>query len=436
MGRHPDLTATAAPSYGRIFATFLPLALMWLMIGVEQPLVAAVVARLPDAGMNLAAHGVAFGIGVVIQSPTVQLLSASTALSGSSRSYRRLRLYSLALCTTVTAVHLVVGLTPLYVALATWLMGVPAEVARHSRGAFLLMTPYAFSVGFRRLWQGVLIRHGRAGIIPATMLLRMGAVVAAAAVGLLFPVLPGSSLGAATGSFGLLVGALVSGAFAGPIARRLAPGGEPMSWPDLNRFYLPMAATSVIMLATRPLLTTGVARSAFALESLAVWPVVAAMLFLFQSMAFSYQEVVVALYSGEESRQRLQRFAWVAAAALAVPYLFMVIPAVGGAWFRGVAGLPEDLVGHTRVPVLLLALVVPASLMQSYYRGVLIHRRRTVSLTVAIAINAATITGVLVAGIAFLSFSGVVLASCALVAAMVIEAAYLGYQAGATGGPS
>ena len=47
-------------SYRQIFFFWLPLASTWLMMAVEGPYLAAIIARLPDPTANLAAFGVAF----------------------------------------------------------------------------------------------------------------------------------------------------------------------------------------------------------------------------------------------------------------------------------------------------------------------------------------------------------------------------------------
>ena len=60
-------------------------------MGVELPLMSAVVARLPDPTIHLAAYGgVVFPIALIIESPIIMLLSASTALSKDWASYRKL----------------------------------------------------------------------------------------------------------------------------------------------------------------------------------------------------------------------------------------------------------------------------------------------------------------------------------------------------------
>ena len=67
-------------TFGRIFWFWLPLAAVWLMMGIEPPVVAAGVARLADPKVNLAAFGVSFAMALVLESPVIQLLGAATAL--------------------------------------------------------------------------------------------------------------------------------------------------------------------------------------------------------------------------------------------------------------------------------------------------------------------------------------------------------------------
>ena len=72
------------------------------------------------------------------------------------------------------------GLSPLYVRLATGVIGVPLPVAEASRAAFLMMAPWSAAIAYRRLWQGVLIRYDRtkrAGLTTAGRLSALGAVL-------------------------------------------------------------------------------------------------------------------------------------------------------------------------------------------------------------------------------------------------------------------
>jgi hypothetical protein len=71
-----------------VFSTWWPLATSWLFMGLELPAVSAALARLPDPTISLAAYGgVIFPLALLIESPIIMLLSASTALSKDLRSH-------------------------------------------------------------------------------------------------------------------------------------------------------------------------------------------------------------------------------------------------------------------------------------------------------------------------------------------------------------
>ena len=75
------MTAPAPLSQRSILLFWAPLAATWLMMAVEGPFLAAVIARLPEAKINLAAYGVAFAIAMLVESPVVMLMTTSTALA-------------------------------------------------------------------------------------------------------------------------------------------------------------------------------------------------------------------------------------------------------------------------------------------------------------------------------------------------------------------
>ena len=92
-------------TYKGILRFWLPLAGTWLMMAVEGPYLAAIMARLPDATVNLAAFGVAFAFAIIIESPVIMLMSASTALVEDGPSYRALRRFSYGLAFLLTGIQ-------------------------------------------------------------------------------------------------------------------------------------------------------------------------------------------------------------------------------------------------------------------------------------------------------------------------------------------
>ena len=134
-----------AVSPARVRQLWLPLALSWLLMAAEQPAVAGTIARLPEQKVQLAAWGsLVFPISLVIEGPIIMLLAASTALCGDVVRYRKVRRFMMVAGATLTVVHLVVALTPVYDWVTVGLFDAPPEVAEAARLPFLIMTPWGY----------------------------------------------------------------------------------------------------------------------------------------------------------------------------------------------------------------------------------------------------------------------------------------------------
>ena len=196
--------------YADIFRFWLPLGVMWMIMAIEQPAITAAIARLEDAEIHLAAFGVTMSLALVIESPVLQMLSAATALAKSRTAYLDLLRFMHLLALSLTAVHLLLAATPLGRIVFEHLLGVPQEVVEVTRTPLLIMTPFTAAVGYRRLWQGVLIRNGKTKAIALTTVIRLGATAIVLIVGLKRRSMNGSSLAALAITVGVMVGAIVS----------------------------------------------------------------------------------------------------------------------------------------------------------------------------------------------------------------------------------
>jgi hypothetical protein len=146
--------------------------------------------------------------------------------------------------------------------------------------------------------------------------------------------------------------------------------------------------TSIMALAARPLLAFGMNRSVLPVQSVAAWPSIQGFLFLFGSIALSFQEAVVAKAAADhDSIRPLRRLGILIAVCLGAVYA--ITAAVGGLrwWFRAVAGLAPSLVAIA-VPASILLMLNPVALVvRSYLSGLLVARHITKPLSVAVAIN-------------------------------------------------
>lgn len=409
-----------------VFFAWLPLAAMWILMAVEQPAITAVIARLPELKKQLAIFGVIFSFALVIESPIIQMLSAGTALGTSRRNYEQLLRFMHILGGVLTLLHLLLLITPLFDLLILRVVGMPEDFLADSRLAFLLMTPWTAAVGYRRLWQGVLIRRRRTAIIPLTMVARLLSSAVILSLGLIYRPLSGAALGGAALSIGVIAGAAASYFY----LRREVPNmpaaeEKPVSYGELFRFYYPLALTSFIILAARPILSVGIARAARPIDSLAAWPVIMGFIFLFNSMALSYQEIVISLQNEPGGREVLGRFARRLGLSLFVLFQLMVWTPLSRLWFQHISGLESELLELLPVGLLLLAFTSPVLTFISYRRGSLINAKRTVVVSRGVMVNLLCMVGSMFVLLLIPGIRGVTLASAAFLIAMSGEAGYL-----------
>ena len=417
-------------TYKRIFLMWLPLAGMWFLIGVEQPAITSIIARLADAKTQLAAFGVAFSFFLIMMSPVMQLLTTATALATDRKSYRTLFGFTLLLCGGMTLVQLIFECTPAFEFFCTRIFSIPPEVVEPARRSFIVMTPFVLFVGLRRLWQGVLIRYGKTSLVAIAMVARVVTVVVVLIGGVWLTRLEGATLG----GLALTVGAGASALATFLSVRRIvgkdmpeaAPqGGRTLTWRGLGTFYLPLGLTGVVNLAGQPLYTFGIALAVDSLDSLAVWPVVMAFQLMFVSVVFSYQDIVVALYKGEEEFKKLKRYSIRLAAASSVVLVLVALLPLSAMWYRYVSGLSPELETLTKLPMIVLTVVPALVTFISWYRGVLIVRKETVHVIRGALIYLSALSLTLFIGVSTLPVSGVLMAAIAWPAGLAAEALFL-----------
>jgi progressive ankylosis protein len=426
----------AGLTYGRIFRLWLPLAATWLMMSIEGPFLAAVIARLPDPIFNLAAYGVAFSFATIAEAPIIMILSASTTLVKDLQSYRQLRNFSLALNLGVTIVILLGLLPPIFGWIAKDLIGLPDSVAELTHRALLLLVPWPAAIGYRRFYQGILIRQNLTRrVAMGTMIRVMGMSVGAIVLFSYFE-LPGALVGAGALSIGVVLEAIGTQFMAWGVRARIekVSAGAPretqemLSLRQIADFYFPLALTSVIALGVQPTMIFFLGGSRRALDSLAVLPVISSLTFLFRSIGLSYQEAAIALLDGtRENFRRVSTFAVVVGLAATVGLCLIAFTPLVHVWFRSVSGLSPELSDFAVLPLQIFASIPFFSMQLAYQRAILVSGRATRSVTLSTMIEVATIVSVLYFTIHVLNWVGVVAAVVSLLAGRIVGNAYMMY---------
>jgi hypothetical protein len=426
----PDAVTAASPSLALIAQTWWPLAMSWLLMSIEGPAHSAVVARLPNAEVNLAAWGgIVFPLALIIESPVVMLLTASTALSRDWTSYRKLRTVAIVLGIIFTTLHTLVAFTPLYDIVARGIIGAPEAILEPGRTGLMIMMPWTMAIAYRRFQQGAMIRFGHTravGVGTAVRLCANGTVLVA---GFLLGTVPGIVVASGAVAVGVIAEAIYAGLRVQPIVERQirhAPRDtSPMTTRQFVSFYLPLALTSLISFFVSPLISATMSRMPSALDSLAAWPVVSGFLFVLRSPGMAYNEVVVALLDDDRAFRKLRRFATVLGTGLATVMGVIVLTPLSRLWFGNVMALPPNLRTIAGQALALALLLPPLTLLQSWYQGMIVNSKRTRAVTESVVVYLGVMVLVMGAGVLTQRFTGLLVATTALTIAALAQVAWL-----------
>jgi hypothetical protein len=399
-------------------------------MGTEMPFVNAVLSRLGEAERMIAAFGVVASLSLAIESPVIMLLATSTALARSPQSYAMLRRFVWHLMLGTTALHFLVGWSPLFDVIVVGWMKIPPSLVEPVRLGMRLMVFWSAAIAWRRFQQGVLIRFGQTRFVGQGTLLRLGASAGLATLLAVSGRVPGVAVGTLGLAFGVLVEAAYAHWAARPLVRtRFAPGlpntGPHLSYRDLVRFHAPLAASTLLYLSAQPLVAAALSRLPNPEQVLAAWPVAAGLLFISRSVALALPEVIIALIDERDSGPAIRQFCLRLGLVLTALLALVSFTPAAHFYFRTLIGVSERLASLAVVGGqvgLLLPLIIA---WQSWFRGQLTAQRATSALTVAMIANMLTMAAILVAGV-LLRAPGVALAAVALTLSTGVETLILG----------
>ncbi len=415
---------------GFVAKAWLPLAASWLLMSIELPSVSAVMARMADPQTNLAAYGsVVFPFALIIEAPIIMLLAASTALSKDKASYESLKSFTHRLSALLTIIHAIIAFTPLFDLLVVPAMDVPDQVVEPARLGMRLMLPWTWPIAYRRFCQGVLIRFGYSKDVTIGTGIRLVAMCSTLFVSSQVLVLPGVAVGACSVIAGVLAEALYAGARVQPVARKhlstVNPKDPPLRGSAFAAFYVPLGMTSLITLAAQPLCAAGMGRMPDEIESLALWPVMIGLIFMLQALGLAFNEVVVAHIEKPEARKALWQFTLVLCFGTGGLLALAAATPLAEFWLEDLSGLPPNMVEMGKV-AMWLAIPIPAMRgLNSWYQGMLVHRRTTRAITESVAIYMAVAAFVLGVGIQKEAWSGVLVAISAYSFGRILQSMWL-----------
>lgn len=406
-------------TYRKITIFWLPLAATWLMMALEGPFLAAVIARLNAPKFNLAAYGVAFSFALIIEAPIIMMMSASTALVKNRLSYIKMRHFTYLLNAIITGLMLIFLIPPVFDFIARDVIGLQEEVARLTHYSTLILLPWPAAIGFRRFYQGIMIRFNMTRRVAYGTIIRL-LTMSLTALMLYRTNLSGAYVGAFALSVGVVLEALMSRLMVGTIIKKLC--GEKEKHPEdtltysyILNFYYPLALTSILGLAVQPLITFFMGHSKMALNSLAVLPVINSLIFIFRSVGLSYQEVSIALMGGRgEGFRQLRNFSFFLASSVTLILGTIAFTDLSHFWFGTISGLSAELVSFAVLPTQILTVLPGLAVLLAFQRSIMVSVKKTRPVTGATAIEVLGIVIVLSIAIYYFNLVGATAAALAM----------------------
>lgn len=424
---------------------YVPLAVMVVLITVTHSIIDAGLARLPRPEEVLAGYAVAKSIALVLENPMFMVRQTTVSLVRDRRSYQMVRVGVLGLALLFFSLIACVAYIPsLAHVFLNQVMGLDGPAYAQARSAILIMPLLPLATGWRNFQQGLAILKRGNDLLPFATVARLIYLVA-----FVFGVAPalgmqGAIVGSAAFVGGLGIEMIVmslglkivlgrsKSAFLALRKKAKSGAAKPqgrtrMEWSDLGHFFLPLAATSLIMTGTLPLVNGFIARGAAPEVALAAYAVA---LSLGQTLAnpINMLHQVALTYVNEDdpgSSARVLRFFVVVTLSFTALIALVAFTPIGAWILRTAIGLPSGIATVAQACLGFFIVIALTSAAREYVWGILMQRRQTRSIGAAKAFTTVVMALVLAVGLKIAPESMAVVAAAGLASGSLVEALYL-----------
>ncbi len=419
-------------TFKRIFRFWVPLSATWLMMSVEGPFLSAIIARMLNPEFNLAAYGVAFSFAMIIEAPVILLMTASTALVKDLQAFRKLRNFTYALNTIATGLMFLLVVPSIFYFITIDLVKLPVEVAKLTHTALIILIPWPGAIGYRRFYQGILIRNNLTKRVAYGTVVRLSCMSLTALSLHFFTNVEGVVVGAGALAAGVTGEAIASKVMALGVLKKIKSGeirtaeSSNLTYRGIFKFYYPLALTSMITLGVQPMVTFFMGQSRMSLESLAVLPVISSFVFIFRSIGLSFQEVGIALMGkNKEGYVPLRNFAFMLGLIVISVLGIIAFTPLSNVWFYDVSGLSIQLTDFAKLPLIIMVIMPGLSVLLSFQTAVLVESHHTKPITFSTLMEFSGIILTMFISIKYFDLVGVVAATLGFIIGRIGANLYL-----------
>ncbi|WP_291315117.1 hypothetical protein [Desulfuromonas sp.] len=402
---------------------FFPLLLNVQLMSVSHSVINAALARQEDAVRILAAFSVGMIVHLFFASPSYQNHTVTIAMVRGRRSLKGTIVFVLLVAAYVSIMLGLIAYTPLGDLLFSRLLGVSPEITAEARSVVGFLALLPFITGFRGLFQGLVIRARRTGLVSFATGVRIAALFGYLALGSRY------FAGATLGAFALLSCVATETALMGLFAWRCRPpldgGEEEKGTGEILRFAFPLAYSSCLQQTIPLLIAAIIGRFPDGALALAAFGIIRGFIFLLAGPMRNLQQAYLTLVRDHRDYRVLVGFFLRTGTAMGILMLLVAFP-LNAAVLGRVMGLETELRLYLALPLAGCALFPLLYGLSNLLRGFFAGAHRTAllgrsTLYKMLSILAAWLLLTLVP----LPLPGIAVAIVLLLAAELLEAGYL-----------
>jgi progressive ankylosis protein len=401
---------------------FFPLLLNVQLMSVSHSVINAGLARLEDAVTILAGFSVAMVLHLFVASPSYQNHTITIAMVRGRKSLISTTIFILLVAIWVSILLALLAFSPFGSFVLYRILGVSPEVAQGAREALAFLVFLPFITGLRGLFQGLVIRARRTGLVSFATAVRIVMLFAYLWLGQLW------FSGTRVAAFALLgcVGTetLVIAYFAWRV-RLPAADEDTKTFVEILRYGLPLAYSSGLQQTVPLLINAIISRLPDGTLALAAFGVIRGFLFLLAGPMRNLQQAYLTLVQEPDDNQVLVRFLVRVSSGMALVMLVIAWP-LNQPVLGAIMGLDTGMRDYITWPLTACALFPllygAANLLRGWFAGAHLTGRLGLS-TLYKAVLMLTLWPFIT--MASLPLPGIAIAIFLLLAAELCEAGYL-----------
>lgn len=398
-----------------ILKSWQPLAITWILMALEGPLVSAMLTRGPEPEYHLAAFAISFSIALLLESPIIMMMSVSLSLVKGKNSYEKLRKFSHSIAFGLTCLMLFLLWPSNYKVFSNTFLDLDEKLIHLIHITLFTYLPWPGFIGYRRFHQGLLIADRQNKMISLGTFLRFFAFITSFLLLSHYKWIEGAPLAGLCINFGIVLEALFIRFFARNTLEKIKnKKDKPLFLKDILAFYYPLALTTLVGLSTQPITSYAAIHAASSLNSLAVLPFLNSFMFFFRALCLSFQEIILSLLGEQhENYEALRNFALKLGGGLSLIFFLLVFTPFNTFMVQKVFGFSSELSEFSLLPLKVMGLVPLLSVYICWRRSLFISLKKTlcstyasfsevftISFTLFYLVNFTEISGALCIGIA------------------------------------